>query len=233
MNNAARLFSLLLLLPPFLSVSAQPKLEIEGGTKFDLGNIYRGTVVEKKLTLKNTGSGTLIVDKVEVSCGCTGTVVSNDHIPPGQTGTLLITFNSKNFSGNVRKTLTVSTNVPEAASTLIEFTAKITDEIIANPQQLWFKDAEVGKTSASTLTIRNDGKEDLELTGSRTQLAGLVVKLPSGAIKPGKEGKVVAEFTPKGPVPIIADGIFVKTSNIRQPEVFIPVYGNAKEVKSE
>ena len=54
-------------------VRAQPKLVVDGGT-FDLDTLNAGTVAERKITLKNTGSEELILGKVEPSCGCTGSI---------------------------------------------------------------------------------------------------------------------------------------------------------------
>jgi len=215
------------------TASAQPKLQVVGGTKFDLGSIYRGAVVERKVSLKNIGSDTLIVSRVDPSCGCTGTVVSNDHISAGKTGTLLITFNSKNFSGPVHKSVTINSNAEDEPRTTIEFTATVIDEIVLAPPQLWFKNAEVGKATTITISIKNSGKDDLKLTGYRTQLQGLALKFPSEPIAPGKTVELVAEFTPERVIPVIGEAVFLGTNNPRQPEIYIPVYGNAKEFKFE
>jgi hypothetical protein len=214
-----------------LPLHAQPNIEIGGGNKFDLGDIYRGAVVNRKVTVKNTGSGTLILDKLEASCGCTGAVTSNDHIAAGDSGSILITFNSKNFTGDIHKTVTVNSNAAENPRLVIEFTAKVIDEILMTPQEIWFRDAEVGKTASLTIAVRNFGHEDLQLTGFRCQLPGFTMKLPTKPIKPGKEDKIIAEFVPAKASGFITDGVFITTSNPRRSEIFIPVYGNAKEFK--
>src|SRR5512135_672795 len=78
---------------------AQPVLKVGEGTSLDFGTIYRGEQFERKLTLKNTGTDTLLLGNVEASCGCTGTMLSSNRLAPGESGSLLIKFNSKNFSG--------------------------------------------------------------------------------------------------------------------------------------
>ena len=222
-----------MLTPALSTLYAQAKLQVLEGTKFDLGSISRGAVVEKKITLRNTGNDTLVLGTVEASCGCTGTVVSKDRIPAGATGTLLITFNSKNFTGPVHKTLTVNSNAADEPRTVIEFTASVVEEIVVTPAQVWFKDAEVGRPSTVIVTVKNQGKEKLELRGYRTQLSGFTLKVPSEPVISGKTIQLVAEFTPAKPIPVLADGVFLKTSNPLQPEIFIPIYGNAKEFKFE
>jgi len=214
-------------------VSAQPKLLVVEGKKFDLGTVFRGTVVDHKLTLKNAGNEPLHLGPVEASCGCTGAIVSNEKLRPGETGSLAITFDSKNFTGHVTKTVTVRTSPATESPLLIEFTATIIDEITVTPQQFWFKDAEVGKKSQITITIRNAGKEPLRLTGWRSQLAGFTLTLPSAPVDTGKSVEITAEFIPEKASPIISDAVFVNTSNPRRSELYLPVYGNARAYKFE
>jgi hypothetical protein len=231
-NRLSGLAGILLLAALTQSV-AQPKLQVVEGLKFDLGTIFRGAVVDHQLTLKNAGTEALRLGPIEASCGCTGAIVSSENLRAGETGALNITFNSKNFTGQVHKTVTVKTTPGMDSPLLIEFTATVIDEIAITPQQFWFKDAEVGKKSRIVLSVNNNGKEPLRLTGWRTQLEGFVLTLPSGPIDPGKSAEIVAEFTPAKPAPIISDAVFLNTSNQRQPEVYLPVYGNAREFKFE
>ncbi len=226
-------FVTLMVLGALLSAKAQPRLEIPEGAKFTLGKVYRGEVVERTLTLKNTGSDTLQVQRVDASCGCTGTVVSSRSIPAGAKGTLRVTFNSKNFSGQVHKSITITSNAANAPQLVVEFTADIIDEVLLTPQQFWIKDGEVGRTTRLTLKVKNNGTSPLILRSFRTTLEGFVLKLPASALAPGTEQEVIAEFTPKKAIPFLAEGVFVATSNSHQPEIYIPIYGNTKEFKFE
>ena len=209
-----------------LPLHAQPKLHVEGGTKLDFGTILRGDVVDRKVRVKNNGTDTLVLNRVVPSCGCTGAVASGDHIPPGKSGMVEITFNSANFTGQVHKTVTIETNVPDSPRTVVEFTANIIDEITLTPAQCFFKDAQVGKTVSLTIEIKNMGKESFRLTEYRTKLEGFNVELPTGEIKPGETTHVVTNFTPSKVVPVIYDALFINTSNPHRSELYIPIYGN-------
>lgn len=215
------------------AVWAQPKLEVVEGLKHDFGTISRGTKVERKVTLKNTGTETLVISKVDAACGCTGTLVSNDHINPGETGTLAITFNSQNFSGPVHKTVTVNSNSGTNPAQVIEFNATVQEEISLTPNHIWFRDAQVGLQTTATLTIKNQGKNPLALTEAKTQLEGFSLKLPKEPIKPGSTVQVVAEFTPKAARQVLSDGVIIMTNNPSQPQVYVQIYGNVKEFKFE
>jgi hypothetical protein len=214
-----------------MTARTQAWLEIPEGTKFSFGDVYRGVVVERNLTLKNAGTDTLVINRVDASCGCTGTVLSDRRLPKGGTGTLQITFNSKNFSGPIHKTVTVNSNAANTPQLFIEFTANVIDEILITPSQLWFKDAEVGRMTKVLVSVKNNGSEVLSLRSCRSTLEGLEIHLPATPIQPGASEDVAVEFTPKKAVPFLSEGVFLVTSNTHQPEVYIPIYGNTKEFK--
>lgn len=229
MNRPICFFSLLAVSTAILV--AQPKLHVNEGTKLSLGTIYRGQVIERTVTLKNIGTDTLMLGKVDVSCGCTAAMVSSDRIPKGGTGTLKITFNSRNFAGEIHKSVTVNSNSADSPATVIEFTGTVVNEIELTPMQLFLKEAETGRTTTVTFKIRNNGKEPLQLKGFRTPLEGFSVALPEAALKPGSELELTAEFTPKKAIQLISDGVFITTSNPNQPEVYLPIFGSVKESK--
>ena len=208
------------------------KLAVLEGTQFDFGKIYRGSVMERTLTLKNAGTDTLVMGNIGVSCGCTGAMVTADRIAPGESGSVRITFNSKNFVGPVHKTVTLNSNGDSLGYTIIEFTATVIDEIGLNPQSIIVPGAEVNKTSTLILTVTNSGMTPLSLTGFRTDLKGLVLKLPPAPIPPGGTGEIHVEFTPEAPSPMLTDGVFVTTNNMRQPELYLQVYGGVRQSKS-
>lgn len=213
------------------SAHAQPTIEIKEGKVFDFGSIFRGTVVDHTVTIRNSGTQRLVLKGIEASCGCTGTIVATQEIKPGESAALAITFNSRNFTGHVEKTVTVNSNAANEPRLVIRFTAIVIDEIRLAPAHLWFRNATIGSTTKLALNVKNNSSIPLRLTAWRCQLAGFTVILPGEPIAPGDSADVIAEFTPKRANPIIADGMFLNTSNTRQPELYIPIYGNAREFK--
>jgi len=210
---------------------AQPKLEVVGGRKLDLGEIVRGTVVERIVTLKNVGDQPLGIIQVQPSCGCTGTLMSSNSIAPGDTGTIKISFNSKNFSGRIDKTVTINSDSENEPRIVVEFTGVVKVEVAVTPAQFWFRNAEVGRMTSGNVTIVNKGKNPLSLTGFSTELDGFTLKLPAQPIAPGDSAQIEAEYTPKAVRSVVSDGVLVNTNNPLQPEVYIYIYGSVKEFK--
>jgi hypothetical protein len=100
-----------------------PQIEIENAN-FDFGTINQGDKVEHVFKFKNTGKNDLIVTNAQASCGCTVPEWTKDYIKPGGEGQIKIVFNSEGKSGEVTKTVTLTTNT-EAGNELITFKTNI------------------------------------------------------------------------------------------------------------
>lgn len=231
--NQRLVILILVLVAAGAAAFAQPRLEVVDGTKIDLGDLNRGIIAERTVVIKNSGTDTLVISRVDASCGCTGTMMSDQRIAPGGTGNLMLTFNSKNFQGPIHKTVSVHSNTVEGTTTVIEFVANVVEEVSLDPTALWFRDAQVGVTSSATVLVKNQGKTPLKLTAVRTQLEGLTIQLPKDPIEPGTSARLVAEYKPAAARPVLSDGIFITTTSNAQPQLYLQVYGNVKDFKFE
>jgi hypothetical protein len=213
-------------------MDAQPKLTVVGGTHFDLDTLMAGTVAEHKIVVKNTGNQPIEIEKVDASCGCTGTVVSTGKVKPGGTGEILVTFNSKNFTGKVHKSVTIVSNDPANKNQKVEFTAFVIQEVSVSETRFLFKDVIVGQKQTSKVTLTNNSKTQLNLKGYETNLPGLKLKHPS-SVKPGESVELVAEFTPSAAQRSLSNNVSLQTSNPNKPEILFYVFGSVKEWKFE
>jgi hypothetical protein len=76
----------------------------------DLKTIKKGDIIDISFSLKNTGYGDLIIKNSSVGCGCTKIKPLKDTINPGETVDLNLSYDSKNDSGRVLKTVIIETN---------------------------------------------------------------------------------------------------------------------------
>jgi len=79
-------------------------------TSHEFGTIKQGEVIKYDFKFKNRGDAPLVIKKVDVSCGCTFPSYPFIPIEPGKTGTIGITYDSKNKMGRQKPTITVVTN---------------------------------------------------------------------------------------------------------------------------
>jgi hypothetical protein len=86
------------------------KLKIIDPYFWNFGKVMEGSMLEHTFILKNKSRTVLIINNLQTSCGCTGSVVSDDHIPAGKTSKIKVTFNTKGYSGKAKQYVYVHTN---------------------------------------------------------------------------------------------------------------------------
>lgn len=85
---------------------------------YDFGSVGEGAVVEYNYRFKNIGDKPLVVSAVNASCGCTVPEKPEAPIKPGEIGFIKVKFNSEGRPGEVRKSVTVSSNANPGFPTL-------------------------------------------------------------------------------------------------------------------
>lgn len=93
-------------------------------SEFSFGDATQGQVLTHTFTFTNTGKNSLLIQNAVASCGCTVPQWPKEAIAPGDTGKIMVEFNSKNMVGQVKKTVTVTANTLPP-TTQVSFTANI------------------------------------------------------------------------------------------------------------
>jgi len=81
----------------------------------DFGAISDEKKVETVFTIKNTGEADLIIINAQGSCGCTVPDYPKEPLKPGTSAPMKVTFDPHGKSGNVEKTVTLTTNSKEGS----------------------------------------------------------------------------------------------------------------------
>ena len=87
-------------------------------TTFDFGEVDEGEKVSHVYEFTNTGNEPLVISNAKGSCGCTVPKWPKTPIAPGETGEILVEFNSKGKPGKQTKRVTVTANTDPAQSFL-------------------------------------------------------------------------------------------------------------------
>ena len=90
----------------------------------NFGDIIEGQSVEKTYYFTNTGKNPLLIDRCDVTCGCTVPSFPKTPIAPGEKGAIKVVFNSSGKSGLNNKTVTVFANVKDG-NMVLKFTANV------------------------------------------------------------------------------------------------------------
>ncbi|MBI1806517.1 MAG: DUF1573 domain-containing protein [Ignavibacteria bacterium] len=193
LTTLRRLLLVAWVLPGILS--GQPRCSIVGGLAFDFGEVMAGSSTKKLLTIKNAGSDTLIVSNVSASCGCTGTLLSNDHIAPSDTGILSIIFNARQFKGVVHKQVTFNTNDTTQKSVEISFTANVLHVLGVDPDYLFIRTM-ADSTASASVSLTNLSEGPIKIRSVSSTSNAIAAKLSKDELKPGEEVELTGVFTP-------------------------------------
>lgn len=92
----------------------------------DFGDITQGDKVEHTFKFTNTGSESLVITNVQVTCGCTTPKGwARDPIPPGQESEITLGFNSTGKFGRQKKVVTIVSNATNPEGAQIIFFANV------------------------------------------------------------------------------------------------------------
>ena len=92
----------------------------------DFGTIPQDTIVQVVYKFKNTGENPVMITDCKVTCGCTVPECKQPPVAPGETGEILVKFNSKNKANKVGKTVKVYMNTEKNYEEL-KFTVFVDD----------------------------------------------------------------------------------------------------------
>ena len=116
---------------PFLLNSCSsnpPQINLETSA-FDFGDVVNGDILEKDLTIGNSGGSDLVILAIITSCDCTNAELDSTRIKAGDNTTLHIEFDSGAFGpelfGEVMRKVILVSNDPENSEALISFVANI------------------------------------------------------------------------------------------------------------
>jgi hypothetical protein len=184
-----------------VTVYAQPKIEIKGGDTYDWGNV---SDVSKPLAgqveIKNVGDKDLIISQAKPACGCTSEALERSNIKPGESTTLKFTVNVGTTSGQLMKSITISSNAAPDSVKVLFLKANII-RLLQADQFVSFYPLYTGKESTGMAKIKNNGAAPvklLEFTGNNgltvgkkapiTVPANTEIEIPVKVVGPAQPG---------------------------------------------
>ncbi len=91
----------------------------------DFGKVKEGKSVDFTFKFMNKGNSLLEIKSVNTSCGCTAAVLSDKKINPGKEGSIRVEFDSTHKSGEVTRTIAVTSNDPEEPNKILIIKADV------------------------------------------------------------------------------------------------------------
>jgi hypothetical protein len=203
--------------PP--AITTGPMIEFDS-KEYDFGKAASGEFVKHVFIVTNTGTGTLEITNVHPSCGCTTAGAWSHQIDAGQTGTIPIQFNSTHYSGNVTKTIEVSSNAKNQPKATLLLRGSVWKPIDVNPQTAVIT-VQPDSTNIATASVRIVNKTDSAVTISEPTSSNKAFSAELKTITPGKEYELIVTVQPPFTSGNTPATITLKTSLASVPTVSI------------
>ena len=95
-------------------------------TEYDFGVVKEGDMVTTNFVLTNIGKKDLEIRKTKANCGCTVSEPEKDHLKPGESTNIKVTYNSAGKKGTETKEVTVFSNDPSGPARVLKIKANVT-----------------------------------------------------------------------------------------------------------
>ena len=194
-------------------------------TSVDFGTIKRGEKLTAKFFFTNSGPGSLLIQGVQAPCDCTTVEAFNGKtFAPGESGTLIVSFDSTDYSGHVTKALTVITNERAMPDRTLTLSALVNSDIEAQPPLVDFGEVFVNQTPSQKIMIKNYMKGDLKIERLRFNEDVLEATMA----KENKDWTIQVKLKPTAPIGFLKETIYLKNNSASLEEMPIPVRATIK-----
>lgn len=202
--------------------------------KVDFGRVSQGTVVPFEFVLRNEGDAPLNIENVKPSCGCTAALVSDSVVPPGGEARITGTVKTARFQDRITKTITVTSNDPNAPRTTLTVTGLVDVPFYLQPAYLNFGQVKrgQGEQRTATLTVKDESKLPVVFGQPEVKNPNFAVTLtPKGTEDPVQEYDIAVDLSADAPQGQLSTSVVIPVEGEKAPirlHVFAKVVGDVE-----
>ncbi len=189
-------------------------------TSHDFGKVKQGDVVNYEFVFKNEGGATLVVDRVETTCGCTAALVSDRTIAPGKEGRIKTTFDTRGYAGRLSRYIYLISNDSADSRRELSLVADIqvppAARIDVDRYNLDMGLVLEGDSPTARIVIKSSGERELkvEMAHENVQFVSGGKPLASPFFLPtGESREVEIRFPPQAKTGVLRDYILLKSND--------------------
>jgi hypothetical protein len=104
-----------------------PRIRVEPRS-FDFGRVLPRRTLRKEFRLRNLGDETLVVGRISRSCRCTGAIVEDEALAPGEATALRIWLETPGATGPLEQRVVVRSNDPQTPLLELVLRATVVEE---------------------------------------------------------------------------------------------------------
>ena len=175
---------------------------------------------------RNTGNRPLLITQVKPGCGCVKAGPYDKEVPPGGSGKISLTINTKGLKGKNLKAVVVNTNDLKLPTLRLQLALEIVAPIQVDPPSVQFDALQDDVKQQRVVIIVNNTDTPLELTDIKHEGAKLDTELK--ALKPGKEFELTVTAVPPFDSEYL-DGVITLGTNLpKMPRLTITAKGHRR-----
>ncbi len=189
-------------------------------TAHDFGKVKQGEVLTHEFEFTNGGTDTLVVERVETTCGCTAALVSEKEVKPGKAGKIKVSMDTHGYAGRMTRYVYLVSNDTDDSRRELSVSADI--EVPPQPKiELDRYNIDLGlslegETPSAKVVIRNVGELELSVEMAHEQVkffaGGKPLVFPA-LIPAGKSLEVEFRFPPQTQVGSLRDYVIVRSND--------------------
>ena len=215
--------------PPTAPAAAKvgPRIQFQNPV-YDFGRVKSGELVKYTFIFTNTGDALLILDIVQPQCGCTAAGEWSHQVEPNKMGTIPIQFNSATYSGQVLKTVTVTSNDKNQPSVGLQLKGSVWKPIDVQPTFVVLNILPGAQSNVTaTVHIVNNMEELITLSPPESNNKGLTADLRTNTL--GKDFQVIITAATPFQQPKSQGLITLRTSSTNMPVISFTVLANLQQ----
>lgn len=186
-----------LIILSFTLCGISQELELLTPQVMDMGIVTQDSVVHSVIQFRNSGELPLKIKRVQTSCGCTAAELNQLDYQPGESGEIDIQFNTKGFSGVVRKYVTIYLEDGTPSSSRVVLQANIKTNIEIKPAYLDLQNIDMkSEENGRSFLVTNNFNEPLVIKEILTNIENLEISYKQITLNPGASEEITITYKP-------------------------------------
>lgn len=225
--------TLLVLLPALIAQEPAQWAEklFEGQLSHDFGPVQHGTLVKHSFKITNIYKVPLDITEVRGSCGCVTAESSVKSLPPGASGLIHVTIDTRQFVGPRTVNVDVKVGPRFVSVARLTLSANARGDVVFTPKELDFGTQQRGQTPSKSFDIEYTGSlanwHVIEILKSASAPFELKAEtLPNGPDGVARRGyRVTATLKSDAPAGAFKQELSLKTNDANAPVLRFDVIG--------
>ncbi|MFM1767663.1 MAG: hypothetical protein RJA22_192 [Verrucomicrobiota bacterium] len=195
---------------------------------YNFGRAQADSLIDCRIAITNSGNAPLEITSVQPGCGCMKAGEWTRQIAPGQSGTIPIRLDSRQYTGNFAKSVFVTCNDPAQTNLMIEIQGYLQRALEITPPSLALNLNSESPSNQASVRLVSHLDTPLGVFNPRSSLANVELQLVTN--QPGKEYQLLARTLPPLPTIRQVGQVTLSTTSPDMPLTNLNLFVNYQQV---